>query len=534
MPVMKKNNSFLYLIAAFSLLVTLYCQFPLLTNKFAIDDDVRQEIYHYERYRDKDLFKDDLIVTDYLKKWNPIGLNSFYYLISKIYDPVQFTKILPFFLCLFSVIYMYLIGRTLRNGSAGLLSGLMFIFLAWSRKDFAAFSTGNGEDFGILFCIMFIYYFLKKDSLKTGISLVLLALFYPPLLIICLLTCIFCLVFEFSRSGIIKKKDLIILASVLFIVLVTLIIEYGDGKIKMLSLKEMRNMQEFYPWGRKPLFFASFYRRWTNAESGIALDYPVAWLAVVSFLLFLFRRKKALANLPCSLWYFIFISFIMFIIANIVMFRLYGPSRFLRYPLPLFLIFFVAVNISDIINSIKSVRRKSVFLLGFIFLTMLCFVPKLKARYRIAPYPSLYAFLQTLPKNALIAGEPFLMDDIPTFAKRKVLMDDEVSQPYFADFYPLIKERIFDFFGAYYSDSYEKVCDFCRKYEVTYLVVNKKHFSPDYLTGKFIYYNPFNGYIKNLIKDRPVLLLANIPEEKKIFTDADIFALKVEDICKEK
>ncbi len=531
---MKKDKILLILVVAFSLLVTLYCQFPLLVNKFAINDDVRQEIFHYRQYQDGDLFKDDLIITDYLKKWNPVGLNIFYFLVSRVYDPVQFTKILPFFLCMFSAAYIFMIGKTLKNETAGLLASLIFVFLAWSRKEIEVFGTGNGEDFGILFCIMFIHYYLKKDFLKTSVTLLLLALFYPPLLIVCLLTYMFSFGIELLKGTKIKRSKVLILASTLFLIFVILEAEYGGNKIKMLTLEEMKNMQEFYPGGRKRIFYPSFYQRWTNIESGMAIDYPVKWLIIISFLLFLFYRKKALLNLPLPLWYFVFISFTMFIISNIFMFRLYGPSRYMRYPLPLFLIFFVAVNAADIINKIKSSRLKPVFLIGFIMFTVFYFFPEVKARYRIAPYPHLYGFLQTLPKDILIAGEPFLMDDIPTFANRKVLANDEVSQPYFADFYPMIKERIFSFFDAYYSDSYKKVCDFCRKYKVTHLVVNKKHFSRDYLARDFLYYNPFNGHIKNLIRNRAVFILPNIPAGEKIFEDGDIFVIKTKDICQVK
>jgi len=530
----KKDKILLFSIAIFSLLVTLYCQFPLLTNKFAINDDVRQEIYHYERYRDSELFKDDLTITGYLKNWNPEGLDFFYFLISKIYDPVKFTKILPFFLCMLSAVYIFMIGRTLKNEKAGLLAGIIFVFFAWTRKEITVFGTGNGEDFGILFCIMFMHYYLKKDFLKTSIILILLALFYPPLLIICLLTYLFSLILELARGARFKKGKLLILSITLLLILIVLGVKYGGGKIKMLTLQEMKNMEEFYPGGRKRIFYPSFYQRWANIESGMAIDYPVEWLIVISILLFLFYRKKALSNLPLSLWHFIFISFVMFAISNIVMFRLYGPSRYMRYPLPLFLILFVAVNLTDSISKIKSSRLKPVFLAGFIMFTAFYFFPEVKARYRIAPYPRLYGFLQSLPKDILVAGEPFLMDDIPTFAKRMVLVNDEISQPYFADFYPLVKARIFDFFDAYYSDSYEKICDFCKKYKVTHLVVDKRHLSKDYVMNHFVYYKPFEGYIRGLAERRRGFILADIPESKKIFSESNIFVIKAEDICREK
>ena len=81
-----------------SISIVLYCQYPLLINKFAINDDVRQESYFYLQHQDPELFQGDFIV-DYYKKWWPWGMNiviMLYSIVGLFYDPIQFTKILPF------------------------------------------------------------------------------------------------------------------------------------------------------------------------------------------------------------------------------------------------------------------------------------------------------------------------------------------------------------------------------------------------------------------------------------------------------
>ena len=91
----RKENIFIIIALLFSFLITLYAQYPLLVNKYAINDDVRHAVYFYSRYQDKELFKNDYI-TNFYSQWSPWGLNIFYFIVSFFYDPVQFTKILPF------------------------------------------------------------------------------------------------------------------------------------------------------------------------------------------------------------------------------------------------------------------------------------------------------------------------------------------------------------------------------------------------------------------------------------------------------
>lgn len=516
--------------------IVFYCQYPLLINKFAINDDVRQESYFYLQHQDPELFQGDIIV-DYYKKWWPWGMNiviMFYSVVGLFYDPIQFTKILPFFLCSFSALYIFKIGEFLRGAVAGFLAGFMFILITWSRDYFQTFGTSDVADFSVLFCIMFVYYFLKNSFFKAGISMVLLALFYPPLLLICLSTYAISLIFDFFMSHKTEKRKFTIFIGALIIIVTVFVSKYSQGQIKLISLKEMRGLEEFYPGGRTPILYPSFYNRWANPESGLAIDYPLKWLFFISLLTFLILRKRALNAIPPSLWNFILASFSLFIISNIFMLLLYCPSRYARYSLPIFLIIFITLNVNDLCVRIRSGWKQLFFLSGFIFFMALSLIPKLKVGdCIIAPSPNLYRFLQTLPKNVLIAGHPSLMDDVPTFAKRNAFITEELSLPYHTNLYPIIKERTYDFFKAYYSDNLEKICDFCSIYNITYIIVNKKHFTKSYFNEGNFYLNPFNKYIKNLVENKTTFALMKIPQNKKIFEDDGVFVVKVKDeaIC---
>lgn len=526
-----KRREIILSVLVISLTVTLYCQYPLLINRYAINDDVRADIYHYLRYRDSELFKNDPITT-YYSKYNPLGLDIFYFFISLFCNPVYFTKILPFILCALSALYMYRLGKLFRSNITGFLASLVFIFFVWSRVKFEVFGTGNGEDFAVFFYIMFIYYFFKKDFLKTNIVLVLLSLFYPPLLILCLLIYFFMLIRDLLKDYKIEKKRLVSLIATFFLIFLVLYGKYLNGYIKMTTLKDMKNMEEFFPGGRKVVFHSTFYERWiSNEESGLAVDYPMKWIIFITLLIFLVLKKKALCSMPFFLWISTFASFVLFIISNIFMYSLYGPSRYVRHPLPIFLIFFITINMDEIVKRFKDKYGRLVFLSSLVLLTSIFFIPRLHARYIIGSYPSLYNFLKTLPKDILIAGHPTFMDNIPVFAERKVLVNEETSEPFHKVLYPIVKERTCDFFKAYYSNSFEEIRNFCRKYNVDYLIVNKEHFSKDYIIDGNFYLKPFNEYVENLTrnKDSVSFALMNISEDKKIFKEGDIFVIRTKD-----
>lgn len=524
---MKKINIILSLILLFSFLVTLYCQYPLLHNTYAINDDIRQTIYPYLRYTDKDLFKND-IITDFYYGKNPWGLNVFYFITSFFCCPIITTKILPFFLCSLSVLYLFKLCFFLKGIYSAIIASILFIFVSWSREIFSVFGTGDGADFGILFFIMFLYFFINRKFFKSSLTLILLSLFYPPLFLICFFLYTPYFLIRILKNKGIKTKHIFLLVLTILIISVILFKNYSLKHISLISLENMKNMEEFYEGGRTPVFFPSFLKQITNYQSGLAIDSSLLFLLSLSILIFIVLRKKTL-ELPKEYWYFIAMSLLFFIISNIFMFKLYGPSRFMRYSLPIFLILLIGTHAEATIKkNIKSLKTRLIILSVFISLTGIYFIPRLQKYYIIADQPELYKYLQTLPKNIMIAGHPSLMDNVPIFAKRKVLINEETSEPYYNNYYPIIKKRTYDFFRAYYSCSPKEIYKFCKKYNLTHMVVYTPDFNNNYLKAGRFYLNPFNEYISSLIMHNSKFALIEIPESEKVFKTKDIFVIKIE------
>jgi hypothetical protein len=126
----------------------------------------------------------------------------------------------------------------------------------------------------------------------------------------------------------------------------------------------------------------------------------------------------------------------------------------------------------------------------------------------------LLAFLETLPKDAVIAGAPCALDSVQLFAKRRALMSCEA---------PRADEVVDEVLQAYYADNRQTVADFCRTHEVDYLVVDLNTYSKEYLDRGWVFFEPHNGANLPQIRDQERFVLAEVPDETKLFQHGDYY-----------
>jgi hypothetical protein len=126
-------------------------------------------------------------------------------------------------------------------------------------------------------------------------------------------------------------------------------------------------------------------------------------------------------------------------------------------------------------------------------------------------------FIESMPVDSLIAGHPLDMDNVPLFARRKVLVNRELSQPYYYRFYQGIKGRVKDMLGAYYAEDWRAVAGFAAGYGVDAMVVSKDRYpDPGESVGR-LYYEPFDSALREKIGERRDFALLNPPPERKCY-----------------
>jgi hypothetical protein len=86
----------------------------------------------------------------------------------------------------------------------------------------------------------------------------------------------------------------------------------------------------------------------------------------------------------------------------------------------------------------------------------------------------LYRYLGTLPKNAIIAGDPGDLDCIPIAARRPVVISRKLYQPWNVDYFKVIRPRMFLSVEASYGPSVQAIVQLRARYGADYFLVRNR------------------------------------------------------------
>jgi hypothetical protein len=206
--------------------------------------------------------------------------------------------------------------------------------------------------------------------------------------------------------------------------------------------------------------------------------------------------------------YLLVASVLLYTLASILIFKLFVPSRYTEFSINIFYCLAVAVCLRVAMQDHVSER------VMFPLVTTLFFVLAGLRLYHVGIYDyfdqvRLYKYLQSTPKNSLIAGPPDVMDNVITFAHRKAFVTYELAHTWYISYWDRVKKRHFDFFRAYYSDDPEEIRRFCRDNQIDYLVVREEDFFPRRLVQGDLYFEPFDTYIRDILKSHHRFALLN-------------------------
>lgn len=511
--------------------VVLYCQYPSLKDKLLYHCDINLYFPPIYSLKDPAFFANDYL-TRYLLFQIPKGYLGLFLLLSSFFDLILLTKTIPFILSIISVVYLFLFGREIKDNAAGFVMSFLFILHSWT---YHTFQGTTPRAFLYPLFLPFIYYLLKKKYLICFLLFLAQVLFYPPAAIISL-AILFFLGFSIKRNKVYIKPYLGILFLFILTFLLLYFLQFPIMTQKqfgpVISLQDMRNMREFYPGGKEPVFLKSLLRFLESPRVGIDLNSSSIFLLVFSatlFLLFKIINKKKL-YIPEEISSIIISGFALYLFSYILILHLYFPARYIMYTLPLFLCIMAGILFSSLLGNVQKNYCKVIILIVFSVLTTFFYIPKINGRLSHYQYlRDALNFLSTTPKNSTIASTPSISDPIPTFAKRKILFSRRLLIPFQKRYYAAVKERVFDFYRAYYADSAETIENFCSKYSVDYIVINKTHFSKSYLEEGPKEDEPFKTYLIGLTKGRNNFILPKMEKNRIAFEKDDIVIVKTMD-----
>jgi hypothetical protein len=132
--------------------------------------------------------------------------------------------------------------------------------------------------------------------------------------------------------------------------------------------------------------------------------------------------------------------------------------------------------------------RSSVALLTALLISVaVIFYPAFVKKFPLNSYvtgnvPELYKFFAQQPANSLTASLSSEASNLPSFARRSILVGQEYGIPYHLGYYRQFRQRVSDLIQAQYSVDLAVVQRLIRGYKIDFWLLDTAAFEPEYLT----------------------------------------------------
>ncbi|WP_448267609.1 hypothetical protein [Nostoc sp. DSM 114159] len=471
------------------------------TSKYIVSDDAREYISWVYRYFNPDLFPGDLI-ADYFQSVTPIGYGIVYKIIAALnIDPILFGKIFPLVLGLITTSYCFVVCmEILPVPMAGFLASLLLNQSLCLHDDLF---SATPRDFIYPLVLAFIYYLIRSSGFGVLIVFALQCLIYPIIGFIDLLILLLRL-FRWQNGQITishNRKDFILFVAAT-ITAGIIILPYTIQSSQFgptITAAVARTMPEYWDGGRFRYFTHNIISYWFDGrDSGFfALIAPPQLLFGLLLPIILkfqshFLLTKQVKDEVKLLLQVVIASLIMFFTAHALAFKLHWPSRYTHHTFKIVLALAAAISITLILDATFRWSRQNgrqILILGTITIlgAGLVLYPSSLKVFPKTPYlegqaPTLYNFLQKQPQNIVIASTSQEADNIPIFAQRTILVGKEYALPIHTKYYAQFRQRMIDLINAQYTDDINQVKDFIQKYHVTFWLLERSAFLPEYIT----------------------------------------------------
>lgn len=519
---------------------------PALSHQYIVQDDARSHIFWMAKFLNPELFPND-IIADYFQSVAPQGYTHLYKLFSLIkIPPLLLNKILPIILGLITTAYCFKVAiQILPIPLAGFLSTLFLNQNLWLKDDLI---SGTPRAFFYPLFLGFLHYFLKKSSLGIIITITLLGLFYPQgvFLSAALLT------LDFLHLPNQQKITILTIGlTTAFLILLPYALNTSEYS-PIITLTQAKKLPEFFPGGRASFFSNNNFDFWlTGDRSGIippewlsqSFLPPQVWAGLLLFIFLSLNKKnitQKITNKIILLPELALASTGIFIAAHLLLFRLHHPSRYSQHSLRIIMALAGGIAFTLIIELIRKklhllnnssknqplqkIKAISISTSIYIVLTLILIYPALTNNFPVTNYvvgkaPQLYEYLAQQPSDIRIASLALEANNIPTFAKRSILVSSEYALPYHQGYYNQIKQRAKDLIQAQYSPNLEEVKKIIHKYKIDFWLLDSQALTLEYVR-KNHRLQQLNYTAANLVKSQmengitPTLL--NVPEKCRV------------------
>ena len=494
-----RNIFWLSLSLAFSVAFASRALEQAFQSHYVLQDDWRHHVFWTARFMDPEFFPGDLI-ADYFQSVAPLGYSALYRSVAWLgLDPFVFAKLLPMALGLTTTAFCFGVSlQILRVPAAGFIGSLLLNESLWMRNGLV---SATPRAFISPLLLGFMFFLLRRRMVASLLTVGLMGLFFPSTMFIAIaVLCLRIFRWEGGRLSYSRdRRDYVFCALGLGIAALVLL-PYAfrsSGFGPVVNAVEGRTMPEFLPGGRMVVFRDDLVSYWltgnhTGMVSSAVFSPFTLSLGLLLPLTILVRKRFPLVDrLSEGLALFpeiLLASLGLFFAANVLLFRLYLPSRFTVNSFRILLALAAGITAIVILDAIfRWADRRALVTVGAAGLLAAALIlpfitgTVVDTRYKTGQTTELYEYLASQPKDILIASLSNETENLPIFTKRAILVGRETALPFHKGYYSQIRRRAVDLINAHYSSDLGELQNFIRTYGVDYVLVDRDAFAPEYI-----------------------------------------------------
>lgn len=499
-----------FAVAGCSLVVFAIAHRHAFLSPFIINDDVRQQLFWMARWLDPALYPPDLL-SAYAAAYVPNGVKAVYYLAATLagIGPLLCSKLATGLLFVTLAVAMRGIGATLGDRRLGFVCAAMVWLLPFFLKNI---SGGLSRAFAAPLLALFVLGWLRRKAWAMAVVLLLAAATIPYMAVVCAgCVCLDAVLARLARRpgpafpARAWHLGVIALAAGLVLSFNRAITAAGFGPLAW--GRDLVGRPEFTAAGRLDLFplpnpfFDLVY--WPFESIGLFLDVGlgtgIASLVVLLPILVRGARRAPWAALAPKLRPLAMLlagSLLLYLAARIVALALFVPDRYVTYTIHLLYALGLAVCLRHACSPLIESRTGAALLL-VLAAGLGAWRLGDDGLYDYRAEAPLYAAVRALPKEARLAGNPEVMDNVLTFGRRNVLASFELAHPWSLGYWRRFAPRLADTVAAYYAKDARAVLDVARRRGITHFVVRESDFTPAAL-AKGPFFAPYTARIREL------------------------------------
>jgi len=484
-----KINIQLTLAILISLAITCFLESSVFTDRDAINDDVRNQIYWMAQQNDPELFQNDLIAS-YFSQSSTVSpiLKAIYGLFPDSVDPKILSQFLPFVLVVIATFLLFKFAESIASARYAFWLCFIFNIYIWMVSNIPG---GLPRAFFYPLLFSFFYFYARKHWLQLAIVFLLQTQIYPVVFFICASTLIIELLFDYKCKNIKNTQiygSIAAIASGLAGLFYRFVLKHSASFGPLTTVQEALTMPEFFIKGRIKAFLIPY--EFVNGKGSInellsenhnffvsvliksIVVIPIGFLCIMIYKKII-KPKVGKLIIPRIFYSCIISALILFAISSCVLFYLYLPSRYLEYCLPLVSIFVIGSFIYQLENIIP--RFKPLFSVAIICISIWIISPSWRNGLKSLDknQKEIYTYLLTKPKNIMIAAPYSISSNVPAYAYRSVIVSHEAFIPFHKNYYSEMQTRREDLQNVYKTNDIAIVKAYIKKYNIDYFIVKK-------------------------------------------------------------